>query len=161
MRNLARLALSVAAVAALSAMPAAAQTGSINATATVLQALSVNGTDLAFGNIAPTATKTVAPAAGGTFVVAGQAGANVNLTFTLPTSLGTGVAIGSWTGLQNTANASGTATAFTPSGTTFATPLSGTTGTGNLYIWLGATLTTTAAATGSYSAPIQLTVSYN
>ena len=60
MRRTLWLALAVAAVAAGSAQ-AQGTTGSINATASVVAALSVNGTDLAFGNVAPTSFKTIAP----------------------------------------------------------------------------------------------------
>ncbi|MBA3659379.1 MAG: hypothetical protein H0W67_07270 [Gemmatimonadales bacterium] len=132
--------------------------GAINVTATVLSALSVTGTNLAFGNVAPTQTKTVSAATGGTFTVSGAASAPVAVLFTLPTTMGANVAVGTWTGLSNTLNNSGTAAALTVS----ATPQSLAIGAGgNLYVWVGATLTTTAATPGSYSAPVTLTVVYN
>jgi hypothetical protein len=159
MRTSLKLGLVLAAVSAVFASSASAQTsGSINATATVLSALSVTGTDLAFGNIAPTQSKVVAPAAGGTFTVAGAASAPVSVAFTLPTTLGTNVNIGTWTGLSNTANNAGTASALTVSGVAQNLTLGGT---GDLYVWIGATLTTAAATPGAYSAPVQLTVTYN
>jgi hypothetical protein len=161
------LKLSVALVAATALVNTAAQaqtSGSINATATVLSALTVTGTNLAFGNVAPTQTKVVAAAAGGTFTVAGSAGAPVLFNFTLPATLGTNVGIGSWTGIYNNqANSSsgGGATAFVPSATQQSTTLSGVAGNGNVWVWVGATLTTTGAATGTYTSPVTLTVIYN
>ncbi len=159
MRYSLKLALVIAVAGMSGVSTARAQTsGSINATATVLSALSVTGTNLAFGNVAPTQTKTIGAPAGGTFTVAGAASAPVAVSFTLPTTLGTNVAVGTWTGLSNTLNNSGTAAALTVS----ATPQSLAIGAGgNLYVWVGATLTTTAATPGSYSAPVTLTVVYN
>ena len=159
MRNSLKLALALVAIGAGIASTAGAQTsGSINATATVLSALSVTGTNLAFGNIAPTQTKTVAAPAGGTFNVAGANSAPVAVSFTLPGTLGTNVAIGTWTGLSNTANNSGTAAALAVSGAAQNLSLSGT---GQLFVWVGATLTTTGATPGAYSAPVTMTVVYN
>jgi hypothetical protein len=159
MRKSLQLALLVAAFALGRSIEGEAQTsGSINATATVLSALSVTGTDLAFGNVAPTQTKVVAPASGGTFTVTGSNSAPVGVSFTLPATLGTNVNIGTWTGLSNTVNNSGTASALTVSGASQSRTLSAS---GSLYIWVGATLTTAAATPGSYSAPVTLTVVYN
>jgi hypothetical protein len=124
----------------------------------VLSALSVTGTDLAFGNVAPTQTKAVAAASGGTFTVTGSNSAPVSVGFTLPATLGANVNIGTWTGLSNTINNSGTASALTVSGAAQSRTLSAS---GSLYIWIGATLSTAAATPGSYSAPVTLTVSYN
>ena len=151
----------VVALAAVGVGSASAQgtSGSINATAQVVAALTVNGTDLVFGNIAPTSFKTVAPASGGTFTVTGAASQPVSVSFALPANLGNAaVAIGSWTGLSNTSNTTAGAAARTPSAS--AQTLSRR-GTGSLYRWVGATVTTTAASVGSYSAPVTLTVVYN
>ena len=159
MRKSLQVALLVTAFAVGRTIDGAAQTsGSINATATVLSALSVTGTDLAFGNVAPTQTKAVAAASGGTFTVTGSNSAPVSVSFTLPATLGANVNIGTWTGLSNTVNNSGTASALTVSGAAQSRTLSAS---GSLYIWIGATLTTAAATPGSYSAPVTLTVSYN
>src|SRR5690606_35899428 len=64
---------------AATASPVAAQLSSnIDASATVLAALSVTGDlDLTFGNIAPTQSKVVGAAAGGHFSVSGASGASV------------------------------------------------------------------------------------
>ncbi|HJP57473.1 MAG TPA: hypothetical protein VJ847_10635 [Gemmatimonadales bacterium] len=151
----------VVALAAVGVGSASAQgtSGSINATAQVVAALTVNGTDLVFGNIAPTSFKTVAPASGGTFTVTGAASQPVSVSFALPANLGNAaVAIGSWTGLSNTSNTTAGAAALTPSASAQTLSLSGT---GSLYLWVGATVTTTAASVGSYSAPVTLTVVYN
>ena len=151
----------VVALAAVGVGSASAQgtSGSFNATAQVVAALPVNGTDLVFGNIAPTSFKTVAPASGGTFTVTGAASQPVSVSFALPANLGNAaVAIGSWTGLSNTSNTTAGAAALTPSASAQTLSLSGT---GSLYLWVGATVTTTAASVGSYSAPVTLTVVYN
>ena len=151
----------VVALAAVGVGSASAQgtSGSINATAQVVAALTVNGTDLVFGNIAPTSFKTVAPASGGTFTVTGAASQPVSVSFALPANLGNAaVAIGSWTGLSNTSNTTAGVAALTPSASAQTLSLSGT---GSLYLWVGATVTTTAASVGSYSAPVTLTVVYN
>jgi hypothetical protein len=159
MRKSLQLALIVTALATGRTIEGEAQTsGSINATATVLSALSVTGTDLAFGNVAPTQTKAVAAASGGTFNVTGSNLAPVSVSFTLPASLGANVNIGTWTGLSNIVNNSGTASSLTVSGAPQSLTLSAT---GSLYLWIGATLSTAAATPGSYSAPVTLTVSYN
>jgi hypothetical protein len=91
--------------------------------------------------------------------VAGAASQPVSVTFGLPATLGNAaVAIGSWTGLSNTSNSTAGAAALTPSASAQTLSLSGT---GNLYVWIGATVTTTAAAGGSYTAPVTMTVVYN
>ncbi|MEO7134404.1 MAG: hypothetical protein ABI024_09295 [Vicinamibacterales bacterium] len=158
MRRSLSLAAALLAVAAGTAR-AQGTTGSINATASVVAALSVTGTNLAFGNIAPTSFKTIAPASGGTFTVTGANSQPVSVTFGLPANLGAAsVAIGSWTGLSNTANSVVGAAALTPSASAQTLSLSGT---GNLYVWIGATVTTTAAPVASYTAPVTMTVVYN
>jgi hypothetical protein len=158
MRHSLKVALTLMTALAANVATAEAQSGSINATATVLSALSVTGTDLAFGNVAPTQVKAVTAASGGTFQVTGSNSASVNLAFTLPATLGVNVSVGTWTGLSNTVNNAGTAVALTVSGTPQTRTLSGT---GSLYLWIGATLTTAAATPGSYTAPVTLTVTYN
>jgi hypothetical protein len=158
MRHSLKVALTLLAALSASVATAEAQAGSINATATVLSALSVTGTDLAFGNVAPTQVKAVAAASGGTFHVTGSNTAPVSLAFTLPATLGVNVNVGTWTGLSNTVNNSGTAAALTVSGAAQNRTLSGS---GDLYLWIGATLTTAAATPGAYTAPVTLTVTYN
>lgn len=105
---------------ALTATAGQAQTGNIQATATVLTAITVTGaTPLAFGNVTPGVNKTVGVVGGGRFDLVGQAGANVNVAFTLPTQLtsgGNNLPIGTWTGYHNTTNNATTGgVAFVPS----------------------------------------------
>lgn len=133
--------------------------GSIAARATVLTALSVTATgNLAFGTVAATQTKTVAPAAGGRFMVNGPGSGSVLVSFTLPAALGINVNIGSWTGLSNKVNVTGTAGLLTVSAAGQSQTLSAS---GRLFVWVGATISTVGALAGSYSAPVQMTVVYN
>ncbi len=158
MRRMMTLGL-VAGLAAIGVRSAASQTSlTITTSATVLPALSVSGSNLAFGTVASTQTKVVAAAAGGTFQVSGVSDTPVSIFFALPATLGLNVGIGGWTGLSNTSNSSGSASALTVS----AIPQTRTLGpSGKLHVWVGATLTTTGAAAGSFSAPVVLTVVYN
>ncbi|MBA3659553.1 MAG: hypothetical protein H0W67_08145 [Gemmatimonadales bacterium] len=100
----------------------------------------------------------MAPAAGGTFQISGSSSTPVDIFFTLPAALGPNLGIGTWTGLSNTSNSSDSATALTVS----AGPPTRTLGpSGKLHVWVGATLTTSGAAAGSYAVPVVLTVVYN
>jgi hypothetical protein len=139
----------------------AQSSGSAVARARVLAAITVSGdNDLDFGVIAATQTKTVAAKSGGRFSVLGRASTPVLVQFTqLPSALGPNLVLSAWTGLRNTSPGSGGATAFTPvAGSTLAATLSNI---GRYYLWLGATLTATNAAPGSYSVPVVVTVVYN
>ena len=86
------------------AVPAQAQiTDNIDATATVLQALTVDGdVSLAFGNIAPSQVKTVGAAAGGHFSINGAPSSSVSFRFNaLPANLQVaGLSLSAWTGCQ-------------------------------------------------------------
>lgn len=140
---------------------AAQASGSALARLRLFPGITVTGTqDLAFGNIASTAVKTVAANGGGRFSIQGQANTPVVVQFTqLPASLGANLALGAWTGLGNRAPGAGGATAFVPvAGGTHAATLSTN---GRYFIWLGATLTATGALAGTYSTPIVITVGYN
>jgi hypothetical protein len=135
--------------------------GAVQMTGTVLQAITISGTDLRFGNMVATQTRTVAPssASAGRFVLTMQPNAAVSIGYQLPSTLGPNVAIDGWSALYNTVNSTASATAISlpaSSGTyVWSTP------TGQMYVWLGAQLRTTNAAPGVYSAPVRLTVSYN
>ena len=149
---------------AFSGLEAQSNFASINATATVLAPITVTaGNDLAFGNVTPGVAKTVGvtAAGAGTFSVSGTASTPVSLTFTLPTNLNSGgnlLPIGSWTGHHNTTNAPTGGTNFTPSAS--ATPAT-TSGSGNLYVFVGATVTPGFPQTaGSYTGSVQMTVVY-
>lgn len=139
--------------------PLAGQSNSVPMSASVLTAISISGSDLQFGSILRTQTKTVAPAAGGRFVITLAANTNVSIDYLLPSTLGPNVVLSGWGALYNTVNDPNSALfvpLFSNSGTyTASSP------TGSMYIWIGATLTTTNAAVGSYSQPIRLTFTYN
>lgn len=163
MRTLTRVSATVAALLSL-ATAAQAQSANINATAVVYQAMTVTGARaLDFGNVFPGVAKSIAVAAAtsGRFDLTGQASANVNLTFTLPTDLTSGannLPIGTWTGCTNATNTTTGCTTFTPSGSATASAFSGT---GNLFVWVGGTVTPAAnQAAGTYNGTVTLTAAY-
>jgi hypothetical protein len=141
-----------------------AQSATIQATATVLSAITVTGTNLAFGNVTPGLTKTVAitDAGAGQFTVTKAAATSVALTFTLPATLAGPAAstmpIGTWTGgWNNTANNAAAATAFTPSAAATTVPSGGA----SLWVWVGGTVTPAAAQTaGAYTGNVSMQVAY-
>ncbi|HEX5437844.1 MAG TPA: DUF4402 domain-containing protein [Gemmatimonadaceae bacterium] len=154
---------------AAGASVAAAQTGTINATATVLEPITISGTsELQFGTVFPGVAKTIAvsDAGAGEFTVGGDGGAQVAVSFNLPTNLASGgnnLPIGSWAGYLNTTNsATSGGSTFTPSGTAFNANLSGTTGTaGSMFVFLGATVTPTITqVAGTYTNTVTMTVAY-
>ena len=121
MRTATVLSAVLAAGLSVGAATAEAQTSaSIQATATVLSALTVAaGQDLQFGNVTPGVNKTVAiaDAGAGRFDITKGANSGVTLSFTLPTDLSDGtnlMPIGTWTGGWNTSQTPTGATAFTP-----------------------------------------------
>lgn len=155
-----------AALSLLAPLSAQAQTqsASIQATATVMQPINVVGAvNLAFGNVFPGVAKSIAvnAAGAGRFDVTGQASAPVLISFVLPTNLtsgGNNLPIGTWTGHRNTVNNPTTGTNFTPSAATTAATFSGT---GQLFVFVGATVTpATNQAAGNYAGSIQMTVTY-
>ena len=163
MRTLTRVSATVAALLSL-ATAAQSQSANITATAVVYQAMTVTGARaLDFGNVFPGVAKSIAVAAAtsGRFDLTGQASANVNLTFTLPTNLTSGannLPIGTWTGCTNATNTTTGCTTFTPSGTATPTAFSGT---GNLFVWVGGTVTPAAnQAAGTYNGTVTLTAAY-
>jgi spore coat protein U-like protein len=158
--------LGVALGATLAAAPSAAQTqtATIQATATVMQPINVTGAvNLAFGSVFPGISRTIAvnAAGAGRFDATGQASAPVFVSFTLPANLTSGannLPIGTWTGHRNTVNNPTTGTNFTPSAATTAATFSGT---GQLFVFVGATVTpATNQAAGVYNGTIQITVTY-
>lgn len=164
MKKFAALAVVVALI-----VPAAAfaVTGTIQATANVLTPLSVS-TDLRaldFGDVFPGVNKSIAYTDGtsGKWQIAGEAGAEVQMTFTLPTDLSDGtnnlpIAFGGTDAAWFDADAVGSAVAFDPNGgsTEF---LNGTTGDG--FVWLGGTVAPAAGQpAGAYSAVVSLDVVY-
>jgi spore coat protein U-like protein len=148
----------------LAASAAQAQSATINATATVYQAMAVSGLrPLDFGSVFPGVNKAigVAAATSGQFSLTGQNSANVNLTFTLPTNLTSGVnnlPIGTWTGCHNTSNSTTGCVAFTPSGAATASAFSGT---GSLWVWVGGTVSPAGnQASGTYLGTVTMTAAY-
>jgi hypothetical protein len=163
MYGIKRVTALTAALLAVSAAAQAQNNASINVTAAVQQPITVTaGNALAFGNVFPGVASTVAvsSASAGTFSVAGQASAGVLMTFVLPTNLtsgGNNLPIGTWTGDWNTTNAP-TGTSFTPSASNTAATLSGT---GAMYVFLGATVTPAVnQVAGSYAGTVSMTVIY-
>ena len=136
---------------ALFAAPAAAQTASINATATVVAPVAVApGNNLIFGEVAPGFTRSVAPADGnaGTFSITGGGSVEVSLTFTLPTVLdevGPGTAT---LPINFGANDAGYAATSAGPLTTFdpASPFSTNLVTGALFVAIGGTVDALAVA---------------
>jgi hypothetical protein len=142
----------------------AQNSASIQATATVLSALTVAaGNNLAFGNVTPGVNKTVAiaDAGAGRFDVTKAANSGVTLSFTLPTDLASGgdlLPIGTWTGGWNTSQTPVGANGFTPSGA--GTNTSVTAGTA-IHVYVGATVSPAAAqAAGNYSGNVTMSVVY-
>lgn len=141
-----------------------AQSATIQATATVLSAITVTGTNLAFGNVTPGVAKTVVitDAGAGQFTVTKAAATSVALTFTLPATLAGPAAstmpIGTWTaGWNNTANNAAGATSFTPSAAATTVPSGGA----SLWVWVGGTVTPGGAQTaGAYTGNVSMQVAY-
>jgi hypothetical protein len=164
MRTTTRVSAVVAALLSLGASAAMAQSASITATANVFQAMTITGArTLDFGNVFPGVAKSigVAAATSGRFDLTGQASANLNLTFTLPTNLTSGannLPIGSWTGCTNATNTTTGCTSFTPSASATATAFSAA---GALFVWVGGTVTPGGAqASGTYNGTVTMTGVY-
>lgn len=165
MNTASKLSLALLALTLVGTSVAQAQgvSGNITATAVVQTPLSVTGTTtLDFGNVFPGVAKTIAPTAAtaGKFTVGGQASAEVTVAFTLPANLvgPANLPIGTWTGGYDTDNTQATQTALTPTATT-TTNLDATTGA--LHVWLGATVSPTAAQlAGTYNGTVTMTVTY-
>lgn len=164
MRTATVLSALVAAGLTVGAATAEAQTSAgIQATATVLSALTVTaGNDLVFGNVTPGVNKTIAITDGGagTFNVSKSAASGVTLSFTLPTNLTSGtdlLPINSWTGGWNTSATPAGATTFTPSAAGTNTTDAATA----LTVFVGATVSPVAAqAAGNYSGTVTMSAVY-
>ena len=164
MHRWAKVSTAVLAATIVAASNASAQSANINVTANVFQAITVSGTaPLDFGNVFPGVNKTIAvgDATSGRFTATGQAGQNVNMTFTLPANLVSGVnnlAIGAWTGCRDADATPAGCVAFAPSAVATAATFSVG---GELYVFLGATVSPTPTqAAGSYLATATLTLAY-
>lgn len=142
----------------------AQNSASATVSANVQQPITVTKTnDLSFGSVFPGLNNSVAVTASGaaSFSVQGQASANVNLTFTLPsniTSSSNTLPVANWVALYNTTNSSASGTSFTPSTSATSATLSSS---GALYVFLGATAQPSISqAAGSYSGTATMTVVY-
>jgi hypothetical protein len=164
MKKLAALAVVAAMIVPTAAF---AVTGTIQATANVLTPLSVS-TDaraLDFGDVFPGVAKSITPAAGtsGLWQIAGNANAEVQMAFTLPTDLSDGtnnmpISFGATDAAYHDANVIGSAVSFDPSGT-YTDRLEATTGDG--FVWLGGTVNPgPVQPAGNYSATVSLDVVY-
>lgn len=156
----------IAALAALSVLPALAhaQTANVSATATVVTPLAVTGSaPLAFGNVFQGVNKTVAAtdAASGRLSITGFGTSQVALTFTLPTNLTSGannLPINTWDVRSNGTNST--------TGTTIMTVVSGTPVNsnlvaGNLFLFVGGRVQPAAAqVAGAYTGSVVLAAAY-
>ncbi|MDH4044043.1 MAG: DUF4402 domain-containing protein [Gemmatimonadota bacterium] len=165
-------ALTALALCGVLASPATAQvSASIDATATVtngFQVLTISGTqDLQFGTLdAQACTSTTGPCANvtdGRFEITGEPTQNVNVDFTLPTTLlGPGgdllnVSFGATDGKVLTTGTTTVSSTFDPT-VTQVVPIDGG---GDLWIGIGGSATTRQDQTdGFYTGTITLTVSY-
>ena len=148
----------------LPTVAAAQNSANASVTADVQQPITVTKTnDLAFGTVFPGLNKTIAvtDAGAAAFTIAGQASANVNLTFTIPATISSGgntMPIASWSARHNTANSAAAGTTFTPSASATSTALNGS---GALYVFVGATAQPAVAqAAGTYTGTLTMTVVY-
>lgn len=163
-----RVATAVALATALG-VPATARaqnSADITAQANVLTPLTVTGQqDLDFGDVFPGVASTVAVAdvSAGRWLTTGSSGAEVQLVFTLPGNLVSGlnalpISFGANSAGYNVANLAGAATTFDPAA-------GATTNLGvapaELYVWIGGTVTPLATQPqGLYTGTINLTVNY-
>jgi len=151
-------AVALVAVLGITQNATAQSSATIQARAQVQAALAVTAArDLDFGTVIAGSSYSVGTGQpeSGRWNLTGEASKGVALTFTLPNELtGTGspVPIHTWNAFF-----SGAGTTFTPvSGQTYNHFLTG----GALSVFIGATIAPPVGASGSYSAPIVLTVAY-
>ncbi len=166
MKKLLNSSVVVVLLAAAGAQAAMAQSASINATATVQQALTIAAAgDLAFGAVFPGVTKAVAAsdAASGAWTLTGAANAEVTLTFTLPANLTDAgsnnlpITFGASAAGYNVVNSRAGLTLVNPSAVA-TTRLDA--GTGNLYVFIGGSVSPVAQPAGAYSGSITLATAY-
>jgi hypothetical protein len=170
MQRFIRLGIALATVAVLAYTPstAKAQSASISATAVVAGALTVtNQRNLDFGTVIPTFSRTVLPAdpTSGHFQIDGGVNAEVDLTFSsLPAVLsgltpGNTLAVASYSGTYNTADAGGAGTSFTPA--SGLTTRLGATVPARLHIYIGGVINVPAGQpSDTYTGTITLDAAY-
>lgn len=162
-RSISRL-VGVTAIVTAATTASAQNSASASVTADVQQPITVTkNNDLLFGQVFPGVDKSIDVTASGAaeFTVQGQASTNVNITFTLPSTIASGgntLTIANWTARYNTSNSAASGTNFTPSASPTTAALSGT---GALYVFVGATAQPAVAqAGGTYSGTATMTVVY-
>lgn len=155
----------------LLAIPVQAQeSGTIQATATVVSSLTVTGSNnLQFGSVTPGTPKTVDKATAGSageWEITGTASAEVTLDFTLPTELSDGAAATmpiSFTATDASYEDGSGGGQAAPAGVINPAVVStvNLSGAGDMTVWIGGAVNPAIAQTGgSYSADIILTVTY-
>ena len=161
-----KFAVALAAAISLSAASAQAQFSTINAKATVLQAITVTGAaDLDFGSVLPGVQYVVQASSGanaGRFDLTGVPSANMNISFTLPATLtgpGAPITVSNWSGCWNpTAVGQAGCAGFTPSGGATPTTFNGS---GLMSVYLGAEITPASLQTaGLYQGSVRLDAIY-
>ena len=166
MKNAARILAAVAVTAIASAQSVEAQaTAAIGARADVQVALSATAVDsLIFGDVFPGTTRSVLPtdASSGSFSLTGAANAEVSVSFTLPANLvGPGgnlpISFGANAASRNVANSRAGSVTFDPAGAEV-TRLDAA--TGELYVFIGGSVSPTTQANGSYTGDITLSAAY-
>lgn len=162
------LLLSVAALALPAAASAQSASGSITARARVLGAITVSPvTDLDFGDfLSAGGTKTVAPAdaTSGEFAVAGDPGAEVQLTFDFPATLDFGVnqiTLGAAAWNVNVGATRAGSASLIAGGSDGASANSFLSGAGSLGVFVGGEATAAAGLpAGVYTGTVGLTAAY-
>lgn len=160
---IAGIALAVALVAPQSAHAQANASIQANADVQVQLTAAALG-DLDFGAVFPGTTRNVLPSdlGAGAFQVTGAADAEVTLTLTLPANLVNGgnnlpITFGASSAARNTVDNRGGATAFDPSAVE-TTRLDNA--TGELFVYIGGSVSPAGQPNGTYSGTIQLTTAY-
>jgi Domain of unknown function (DUF4402) len=152
----------------LFATPVAAQSATLNATATVQQGLAPSKLqDLQFGSVFPGVDKIVQPseASSGRFRIGGQPNAGVRFSVEVTSTLvrvgGSETMAIAWTGCHSQTNPAGTCSTFVlaePGAFEVGGTLSGL---GELFVFLGGTLTVPVGQVqGEYTSLVTLSVAY-
>ncbi len=167
-KAISRVVLFVAVVAASGV--SAQERASIQALATVVSSLSINGTnDLQFGTVTPGVSKAVDKSSigfAGEWAVTGTSNSEISIDFTLPTQLRTSDSLGLLDisfGATDASWSNGVGTQSTPTGVLNPNgPGVQRIGAGGqMFVWIGGVVYPRIAQTGGdYSAEIMLTVAY-
>lgn len=165
-RSLGPIAGIALAVALLAPQSAQAQANaSIEANAVVqVQLTAVAGSDLDFGAVFPGTTRNVLASdlGAGSFEITGASNAEVTVDLTLPANLVNGgnnlpITFGANSAARNTTDDRGTATTFDPSAVE-TTRLDNA--TGELFVYVGGSVSPVGQPNGTYTGTIQLTTAY-